>query len=111
MSTTKATLLSKEITQMKLDKRKEDPFAKSKNLFKMGKFKTVRPIVSTKRGPFETKANYHSREGPNKHLAGCLSDQERRSVDKQLQHRQQSLIQSHASLAPAQQQTEQAAAH
>lgn len=111
MSTTKATLLSREITQMKLDKRKEDPFAKSKNLFKMGKFKTVRPIVSTKRGPFETKANYHSREGPNKHLAGCLSQQERRSVEKQLEHRQKSLIQSHPSLAEQQQQPAAPIAH
>lgn len=79
---------------MKLEKRKEDPFAKSRNLFKMGQFKTVAPIVNTKRGPFESKANYHSREGRNKHLAHCLTEQERKSVSKQLEHRQKSLIQS-----------------
>lgn len=52
MSTTKATLMSKEIADTKMKKRQEDPFEKHRNLFKMNKFKEVKGKVSTNREAF-----------------------------------------------------------
>lgn len=52
MSTTKATLMSKEIADIKMKKRQEDPFEKHRNMFKMKKFKEVNGKVSTNREAF-----------------------------------------------------------
>ena len=52
MATTKATLMSKEIADMKMKKRQEDPFEKNRNLFKIQKFKQVNGKVSTNRDAF-----------------------------------------------------------
>lgn len=58
-STTKATLMSKEVTDLKLQKRQMDPFEINRNLFKMRQFKQVGNRVTTNRKPFE---NYKSAE-------------------------------------------------
>lgn len=65
MSTTKATLMSKEVTDMKLKTRQDDPFLKHKTAFKMNKFKEVKGVVSTNRKPFIHHTNENKPQQPH----------------------------------------------
>lgn len=58
MTTTKSALLNKEITDMKIQKRKQDPFEAQKNQFKLSKFSKVTGVVNTNRKAF----GHHSTE-------------------------------------------------
>lgn len=59
MSNTKAAMMSKEIADMKIKKRQEDPFEKNRNMFKMDKFRKVEGKVSTNRDAF----SHHKKTG------------------------------------------------
>lgn len=52
---TKAANLNKEINNLKMKQREQDPKEKHKNLFKMQKFGTVHGKVNTNRKPFDVK--------------------------------------------------------
>ncbi len=63
MSTTKTTLMSKEVTDMKIQSRQVDPFTKHRDAFKMSKFRNVKGVVDTNRKAFSSHSQERLHQG------------------------------------------------
>lgn len=51
--TTKATILSKEMTNLRLQERQKNPIDENKRLYKLKKFQGVTGVVNTNRKAFD----------------------------------------------------------
>lgn len=87
MSTTKAALMSKEIADMKIKKRQEDPFEKNRTMFKMDKFKKVGGKVTTNRDAFShhKKQRAQSQNPQDGGKAGQEGNQHQQGYDEPVQ--------------------------